>query len=57
MAEAGTIDPADLKLFLVTDDPVEAARHIERHAATFGLRRGPRPSRVLGERPLEEQAS
>ncbi len=53
MADASTIDPADLHLFLVTDDPVEAANHIERHAVKkFGLRRSLRPARVLRETPV-----
>ena len=48
LAGAGTIDPADLRLMLVTDDVAEVARHIERHAVRrFGL---VAPSRLFGER-------
>ena len=48
LAGAGTIDPADLKLLLVTDDVAAVATHIERHAVRrFGL---VAPSRLLGER-------
>jgi uncharacterized protein (TIGR00730 family) len=40
MNTARTIDPADLKLLLVTDSVEEAMRHIERHAVEqFGLHR------------------
>jgi len=50
MAAARTIDPADLKLMLITDDLDEAIRHLERHAIEpFGLRPRPAPSRWLGE--------
>jgi uncharacterized protein (TIGR00730 family) len=48
LAAAGTIDPADLRLLLVTDDVREVARHIDRHAVRrFGL---VAPTRLLGER-------
>jgi uncharacterized protein (TIGR00730 family) len=48
LVSAGTIDPADLRLMLVTDNVADAARHIERHALRqFGL---VSPSRLLGER-------
>jgi uncharacterized protein (TIGR00730 family) len=52
MAAEATIDQADLRLMLVTDDLDEAVRHIERHAIEpFGLRRRePTPSPWLGER-------
>lgn len=40
MNTARTIDPADLKLLLVTDSVEEAMRHIQRHAVEqFGLHR------------------
>ncbi|HEU4713624.1 MAG TPA: TIGR00730 family Rossman fold protein [Pyrinomonadaceae bacterium] len=40
MNAASTIDPADLKLLLVTDSVEEAMRHLQRHAVEqFGLRR------------------
>lgn len=40
MNAARTIDPADLKLVLVTDSVEEAMRHIQRHAVEqFGLQR------------------
>ena len=47
LAAAGTVDPADLRLLLVTDDVGEVAHHIERHA----MRRFGRvaPTRLLGE--------
>jgi uncharacterized protein (TIGR00730 family) len=48
LAAAGTIDPADLDLMLVTDRVADVVRHIERHAVRrFGLLA---PSRLLGER-------
>jgi hypothetical protein len=53
MAIERTIEAADLKLLLVTDDLDEAARHLEMHAIEqFGLRkrRQPQPSWWLGER-------
>ena len=50
MVAAGTIDVADLDLLLVTDSVDEAMAHIQKHAIeAFGLKRVPRPSRVLGE--------
>ena len=54
MVAAGTISPEDLTLMVVTDDLDEAIRHLRVHAIEhFGLqvRRVPRPSRWLGERP------
>jgi uncharacterized protein (TIGR00730 family) len=52
-----TIDAADLKLLLVTDDLDKVQTHIERHSIQrFGLRR-PRPSRWLGERFTERRRS
>jgi uncharacterized protein (TIGR00730 family) len=51
-----TIDAADLKLLLVTDDLDTVQAHIERHSILrFGLRR-PRPSRWLGERSARADA-
>ena len=48
LAAAGTIDPADLRLMLVTDSVLDVVSHIERHAVRrFGL---VVPSRLLGER-------
>ncbi|MGH9237290.1 MAG: TIGR00730 family Rossman fold protein [Vicinamibacterales bacterium] len=48
LSSAGTIDPADLRLLLVTDDVIEMVHHIERHAVRrFGLLA---PTRLLGER-------
>ena len=55
LAAAGTIDPADLRLLLVTDDVVEMVRHIERHAVRrFGL---VAPTRLLGERAPQRKAA
>ena len=55
LAAAGTIDPADLRLLLVTDDVGEMVRHIERHAVRrFGL---VAPTRLLGERAPHRQAA
>ncbi len=53
MLSAGTIDAADLKLMLVTDDVTQALAHIERYAIDrFGLtRRRIKSSRLLGEPP------
>jgi uncharacterized protein (TIGR00730 family) len=53
MARAGTIGPADLSMFLLTDDLDEAMTYVERRTVEpFGLRRrGPAPSAVLGESP------
>jgi uncharacterized protein (TIGR00730 family) len=55
MVSEGTIDAADLRLFLATDDVQEAMAHLRTHAIErFGLRpRAPGRSRVLGERPLK----
>jgi hypothetical protein len=53
MVTVGTVSPADLDLFLVTDAVPEAIAHIEHHAIRrFGLKRvpPPRPSRWLGEK-------
>lgn len=53
MIEAGTIDPSDRDLLLVTDAVDEAMAHIKVHAIErFGLyrRRVPRQSTLLGER-------
>jgi uncharacterized protein (TIGR00730 family) len=52
LALAGTIDPADLELMLVTDSVADVVRHIERHAVRrFGL---VAPSRLLGERAARQ---
>lgn len=55
MVEAGTISASDLDLMLVTDSVPDAMAHLEQYAVKqFGLkrRRRPRPSTLLGERPL-----
>ncbi|MEE2637479.1 MAG: TIGR00730 family Rossman fold protein [Acidobacteriota bacterium] len=52
MEREGTISPRDLRLWLTTDSLDQAMDHIRTHAVDrFGLleRRGPRPSRILGE--------
>ena len=51
-ARSHTIDDADLKLLLVTDNIGDALEHIRTHAVEqFGLvERRMTPSRVLGER-------
>ena len=50
MVRAGTIDAADLNLLLLTDSVDEAMAHIQKHAVQqFGLRRVPKPSRLLRE--------
>jgi uncharacterized protein (TIGR00730 family) len=55
LVDAGTIDPIDAQLMLVTDSPTEASEHLRR---TIGDRFGdivscmPRPSTLLGERGL-----
>ena len=51
MVPAGTIHPADVDRFHVTDSPEEAVRHVlEVATRDHGLRRsGPSPSRILGE--------
>ena len=59
MVDEGTIAERDLQHFFVTDDPDEAARHIkkvvtDRFGVTLPAVR--RPSRILGERPLEPKA-
>jgi uncharacterized protein (TIGR00730 family) len=59
MAEAGTIDRADLDLFLFTDSVDEAMDHIQKHAIEqFGLVRmtPPRRSRFLGEKALRRRS-
>lgn len=51
LAERGLISPGDLDLFLVTDSPAEAAEYIaSRTIEAHGLRHGPSPSRLLGEK-------
>jgi len=58
MAEAGTIDRADLDLFLFTDSVDEAMDHIRKHAIEqFGLVRmaPPRRSRLLLEKTLRRR--
>jgi uncharacterized protein (TIGR00730 family) len=55
LAAAGTIDEADLRLLLLTDDVEAMVRHIERHAVRrFGL---VAPTRLLGERVTHRQAA
>ncbi len=59
MVRVGTIGAEDMRLLLVTDSIDEMVRHIESHAVKkFGLvrRKAPRPSRVLGEKGMEDQA-
>ena len=53
MVKASTIDKADLKLMLMTDDVQEALSHIERHTVgSFGLtKRRMKASRLLRETP------
>ena len=54
MVAERTIDAADLKLLLVTDDLDAVVAHLDRNAVQrFGLRR-PQPSRWLGERALRK---
>ena len=56
LVQERTIDAADLKLLLVTDDLDTVQAHIESHSIQrFGLRR-PRPSRWLGERSVRADA-
>jgi uncharacterized protein (TIGR00730 family) len=58
MVDAGTISSADLDLMLVTDSVTDAMAHLELHAVQhFGLkkRKGPRPHKIFGERPLRSQ--
>ena len=55
LAAAGTIDPADLRLLLITDRVDDVVSHIERHAVRrFGLIA---PSRLLGERATSRPAA
>ena len=50
MVEAGTIAKADLDLVLLTDSVDEAMTHIQEHSIKqFGLRKQPKPSKLLGE--------
>jgi predicted Rossmann-fold nucleotide-binding protein len=52
MVAEGTIDEADLRLFLATDDIEAAIAHLRTYAIeSFGLRprRRPHRSRLLGE--------
>src|SRR4029453_8933492 len=53
LAAAGTIDPSDLDLMLITDDVSAGVEHIRSHVAQrFGVMSRPRrPFPVLGERP------
>jgi uncharacterized protein (TIGR00730 family) len=52
MMDATTISAEDLNLVMVTDSMDEAIAHIQKHAIEkFGLRRGPRRSKLLGELP------
>ncbi|MFK7960872.1 MAG: TIGR00730 family Rossman fold protein [Phycisphaerales bacterium] len=53
--DAGTIAPEDIEYARLTDSPEEAVAHvIEGYRARFadGWTSGPRPSRMLGERPV-----
>jgi uncharacterized protein (TIGR00730 family) len=51
MVTSGTIAPADLHLLMVSDSVDVAMAHISRYAIDkFGLRRVPKPSRILGEK-------
>jgi predicted Rossmann-fold nucleotide-binding protein len=52
MVKSGTVNAADLKLFLVTDSLDEAIEHIRKHAIEeFKLMKNPpiKPSRLLRE--------
>ncbi len=49
MVTDGTIDPVDIKLFSVTDDPLEAVEHILRTREELPARPKPVPRPVLGE--------
>jgi predicted Rossmann-fold nucleotide-binding protein len=52
LLKEGTIDPADMDIFLVTDSPGEAVDHVRDFAMkAFGLTYGPRLRRrwYLGE--------
>jgi uncharacterized protein (TIGR00730 family) len=60
MVEAGTIDRADLDLFLFTDSVEEAMRHIEKHAIDkFGLvrRKMPKSLPMIGEKRARRTGS
>lgn len=51
MVLSGTISPNDLHLLMVTDSVDAAMSHIHKYAIEkFGLKRVPRPSRLLGEK-------
>lgn len=51
MADAKTIDTADLELLLITDSPEEAIAHIQMHAIDrFGLAKRLKPLKILGEK-------
>jgi uncharacterized protein (TIGR00730 family) len=52
LAREGTIDPADAKLLLITDDVTEALLHVQRHVARrFGVKPAPlRTLPILGDR-------
>ncbi len=55
MVDAGTISASDLDLMLVTDSVPDAMAHLDKYAVEhFGLtrRKAPRPSRLLGEKPM-----
>ncbi len=59
MADEGMISPEDPELIFFTDDVEDAVAHLQRHAVRqFGLRkkRTPHPIRVLGEKPIVEEA-
>jgi uncharacterized protein (TIGR00730 family) len=57
MVAEHTVDAADLKLLVVTDDLDTVVAHIERNSVQrFGLRR-PRPSRWLGESAVRAGAN
>jgi predicted Rossmann-fold nucleotide-binding protein len=48
MAEAGTISPKDLELFLFTDDIHEMEAHLTKYAVdAFGLKKVTKPKRWL----------
>jgi uncharacterized protein (TIGR00730 family) len=58
MVDAATISSEDLHLVKVTDSIDEAMAHIQKHAIEkFGLRRVPKPSKVLGELPRTSMPS
>lgn len=51
MLKAGTISAEDLKLVAVTDDPMEAIRHLEKYIQDFyTIKKRPRRYWLLGER-------